>query len=71
MCLAVPGKIIKIENTIATVDYGSEQRTAKLITDEFKEGEYAVVQGGIVAIKIDEEEAKKALALYQEAVQTR
>lgn len=68
MCLAVPGKIVKIDQDEAVIDYGAEQRTAKILEGDYQEGEYAIVQGGIVAIKIPEDEAKQALALYQEAV---
>ena len=69
MCLAVQGKIIAIKDDIATVDYDVEHRTGKIIEGDFKEGEYVIVQGGIVALKVPAEEAKQALALYKEAVQ--
>ncbi|MFH1650330.1 MAG: HypC/HybG/HupF family hydrogenase formation chaperone [Candidatus Woesearchaeota archaeon] len=68
MCLAVPGKIVKIVDDMATIDYGPEQREAMIIEGEYSVGEYVIVQGKIVAMKIPEEEAKQALSLYQEAV---
>ncbi len=68
MCLAVPGKIIRITGDVAVLDYGSEQRTAKIVEGAYREGEYAIVQGGIVVLKVPEAEAEQALQLYQQAV---
>ena len=67
MCLSVPGKIISIKEDTATLDYGVEKRKAKLISDDFKIGDYAIVQGGILVIKVDKKEAIESLKLYQES----
>jgi hydrogenase assembly chaperone HypC/HupF len=67
MCLAVPGKIVKISKDSATVDYGTEKRNGKIIEQGYKVGDYVIIQGGIVAIKVEKKEAKEALKLYQEA----
>jgi len=69
MCLAVPGKIIKIENDEAIVDYEIAQRKGMIIDDEvYQEGDYVIIQGGFVVQKIDTQEAKRALQLYKEAL---
>ncbi len=68
MCLAVPGKIIEIKNGIATVDYGTEKRKGKIIDKDYKKGDYAIVQGGIVVQKISKKEAEQALKLYMKSV---
>ena len=70
MCLAVPGRIIKIENDQAIVDYGSEQRSGIILEDdsEYKEGDYTIIQGGFLVAKIEEEEALRALSLYNEII---
>ncbi len=81
MCLAVPGKIIKIEKDTAVVDYGIEKRTGKIIesnnnsenmnnklSNPYKKGDYVIIQGGIVIQKIEKKEALRALRLYKEAV---
>ena len=57
MCLAIPGKIIKIENDIAIIDYGKEKRTAKLVEKGYSIGDYVLVQTGLVLKKIPEKEA--------------
>ena len=69
MCLAVPGKIVSIKNDEAIVDYGTETRKGKLLDKTFKKGDYAIIQGGIVVLKIEKREALAALKLYQKAVQ--
>jgi len=62
MCLALPGKIIKIEGDNAIVDYGAEQRDVKLVQD-FKIGDYVLVSAGLAIQKIPEKEALDALNL--------
>ena len=58
MCLAIPGKIIEIDGDIATIDYGSEKRKAKIIPDEdtFKIGDFVIVQAQIVSEKVPQEQ---------------
>ncbi len=61
MCLAIPGKIIKIEGDIATIDYGSEKREAKIISQaddgsSFNIGDFVLVQAKIVSEKVPEEQ---------------
>jgi len=45
MCLLVPGKLIEIEGGAATVDYGREKRVGKLLSKEFKMGNFVIIQG--------------------------
>ena len=74
MCLAVPGKIVKIETDIAIVDYGIEKRKGKIIESKnkkeslYKKGDYVIIQGGIVIQKIEKKEAIHALRLYKKAI---
>ena len=68
MCLAVPGRIKKINESEAVIDYDVEERTAKLLEEGYKEGDYVVVQGGFVLLKIPEKEAKEALEQYKESL---
>lgn len=58
MCLAVPGRIVKIEGETATVDYGAERRQARLVEPEFHVGDYVIVQAKIVITKVPTAEAK-------------
>jgi len=69
MCLQVPGKITKIDGDTASVEYGDEVRPGKIIDGGYSVGDYVVLQGGVVAMKIPRKEAEEALKLYKEAVE--
>lgn len=56
MCLTIPGKIIKIEGDVATLDYGSEKREAKIVEGDYKVGDCVLVQAKIVVEKVPEEQ---------------
>ena len=68
MCLAVPGKIIEIKKDTAVVDYDLEKRKGKLLENNYSVGDFVIIQGGIVIQKIEKEEAKQALALYNQSI---
>ena len=61
MCLAVPGKVEKIENNKIVIGYGIEKREADTSLIEVKEGDYVIVNAGFVIEKIPEKEAKQVL----------
>ncbi|MBS3136605.1 HypC/HybG/HupF family hydrogenase formation chaperone [Candidatus Woesearchaeota archaeon] len=64
MCLAVPGKVVGIKDSKATVDYISEKREGQILEGSYRKGDYVIIQGGIVIGKIPEAEAKKAIELF-------
>ena len=66
MCLAIPGKVIKIEDGEATVNYGKENRKARLVNSEIKEGDYVVVQSNLIIQKVPEEEAIEAIKTWND-----
>jgi len=68
MCLAFPGKIIKIDGDKATIDYGVEQRIATLMNPEIKVGEYVVVQNQLVLQSVPEEQAIKSIEMWKKAI---
>ena len=68
MCLAVPGRIIRIDGDTATVDYGEQRREGKILEGGYAVGDYVIIQGGLIMMKVDKEEAEEALRLYQEAL---
>ncbi len=65
MCLAIPGKILKIKKNIALVDYETEKRKGRIVEGEYKVGDYVIIQGGLVIEKIPEEQAKNWLEAFQ------
>lgn len=66
MCLAIPGKIISIENKTATVDYGSEKRQASIVVGDFAVGDFVVVQGKIVVERVPPEQVQQWLELLSD-----
>ena len=70
MCLAIPSKITRIENNMATIDVDGVQREASLLLlEDPKVGEYVIVHAGFAIQRIDEEAAKETLALLREAAE--
>jgi hydrogenase expression/formation protein HypC len=68
MCLAIPSKIVKIENNVATIDVDGVRREASLLLiDDPKIGDYVVVHAGFAINKINEEHALESLKLMKEA----
>jgi hydrogenase expression/formation protein HypC len=71
MCLAVPLRIVKIENSVATVDmYGGEKEVSLLLLPEKAQvGDYVLVHAGFALQKLDEEAARETLDLLTEMAQ--
>jgi hydrogenase expression/formation protein HypC len=68
MCLAIPSKIIKVENNMAVIDVdGVRRECSLLLVEDAREGEYVIVHAGFAISKIDEDAAKETLALLREA----
>lgn len=65
MCLSIPGKIIKIESDVATIDYGSEKRKARIIDGDYEVGDYVLVSAKIVSEKIPVEQVSEWLKMLQ------
>ncbi|MFZ5639347.1 MAG: HypC/HybG/HupF family hydrogenase formation chaperone [Bacillota bacterium] len=71
MCLAVPGKIVRILNELAArVDLAGVEREVSLeLVPEAREGDYVLVHAGFAIQVIDEEEAQKSLELFKELME--
>ncbi|WP_431961632.1 HypC/HybG/HupF family hydrogenase formation chaperone [Actinacidiphila sp. bgisy160] len=69
MCLAVPGKVLEIEERdgtkMATVDFGGVVKDVCLeYLPDLRVGEYAIVHVGFALQRLDEESARQTLALF-------
>lgn len=68
MCLAIPGRIVAIEEDpadgrVARVDFGVGVRAANLLyLPEAQVGDFVIVQAGFATTRVDEAEAREALA---------
>ncbi len=69
MCLAIPSKIVKIEeNNIAVIDVDGVKRTASLLlVEDANVGDYVIVHAGFAIHKIDESVAMESLQILREA----
>jgi len=68
MCIAGPGKVLKVEGDVATVSFGGSVRQANLdLVEGIQEGEYIIVHAGFAIRKLDEREAAETLELMREA----
>jgi len=68
MCLAVPGKVVSIDDgdaltRIARVDFGGVARDASLaFLPEAGVGDWVLVHAGVGIARVDEERARRTLA---------
>ena len=70
MCLAVPGKIMVIdENDIANVDFGGVERPVNVSLVEVVVGDYVIVHAGYAIQRLDEEEALQSLDLFRQILE--
>ena len=68
MCLAIPSKITRIENDMATIDVDGVQRKASLLLlEDAVIGDYVIVHAGFAIQKIDETAAMETIRLLKEA----
>jgi hydrogenase expression/formation protein HypC len=70
MCLAVPGRILSLEDRDGTlmslVDFGGIQKDVCLeYIPDVRVGEYVVVHVGFAIQRLDEESAKRTLAEFE------
>ncbi len=70
MCLAVPSKIVKIDNLIATIDVSGAMRDVSLLLmpEDVSVGDYVLVHAGFAIQKIDQSAAEDSLELIREAL---
>jgi hydrogenase expression/formation protein HypC len=68
MCLAIPSKIVGIDEMTATVDVYGARRAVNLMLmpEEVREGDYVLVHAGFAIQKVDEDAARDALKLIRE-----
>ncbi|NIM02981.1 HypC/HybG/HupF family hydrogenase formation chaperone [bacterium] len=67
MCLAIPAKILKIEDNLAQVDMAGVRRQADVrMVNNVRVGEYVLIHAGFAIEKIGEKEAEETLKLLRE-----
>ncbi|MBE6519237.1 MAG: HypC/HybG/HupF family hydrogenase formation chaperone [Thermoplasmata archaeon] len=68
MCLAIPGKIVKIDGEMADVDFGGVTRKANVAMVEAEVGMWAVIHAGFAIQIMDEEDAQETIRLWNEVL---
>ncbi|MDW3560472.1 HypC/HybG/HupF family hydrogenase formation chaperone [Helicobacter pylori] len=70
MCLAIPSKVIAINDNMVLLETLGVQREASLdlMGESVKVGDYVLLHIGYVMSKIDEKEALESIELYQEMI---
>lgn len=68
MCVAIPMKVIEIEENSIRAELGGTIKEARLdIVDEMPEvGDYVIIHAGFALHRIDPEEAKVTFGLWKE-----
>jgi hydrogenase expression/formation protein HypC len=67
MCLAVPARIVELEDDKATVDaFGNRWDIRTTFTPEVTLGDIVLIHAGFAIARIDEEEAKETWQLLAE-----
>ncbi|MGD2249257.1 MAG: HypC/HybG/HupF family hydrogenase formation chaperone [Candidatus Methanofastidiosia archaeon] len=67
MCLAIPGKVIEINGTEGTVDFGGVTQKCRIdLIQDLEPGDYVIVHTGFAIEKLSEEDALETLKLWEE-----
>ncbi len=66
MCLAIPAKIVAIENQMGLIDMdGTQREVSLLLLEQPQVGEYVIVHAGFALHKVDEAEARASLEVLR------
>ena len=70
MCVAVPGKIVSLDDQqMAVLDFGGSTREVSVaLLDQPSVGEYVIVHAGFAMHKVDPKEAQETIELIRQAL---
>ncbi len=70
MCLAIPGKVLEIDGTLAKVDFGHGTiRETDISLVDVTVGQYVLVHTGYAIQIMDEEDARASLDLWKDILE--
>jgi len=71
MCLGVPGRVVAVDDIVATVDFfGVERQVSLQIVDEpVAPGDYVLNHVGFAIRRIPPDEIEETLALYERLIE--
>ena len=68
MCLAIPSRIVEIDDGMGIIDVDGVRRKASLLlVEDAQVGDYVIVHAGFALHKIDEAAAMESLRILKEA----
>lgn len=70
MCLAMPAKILSIDGDEAEVDFGGAIRKTNVSMVDAEVGDYVIIHAGFAIQKVDEQEARETLQLWNEFLES-
>jgi len=66
MCVAMPGKVLAVNGTIATVDFSGNTVEAQAGLVSVQPGDYVLVHAGCILQVLSEEEGEQIAELFRE-----
>ncbi|MBT8171962.1 HypC/HybG/HupF family hydrogenase formation chaperone [Candidatus Bathyarchaeota archaeon] len=70
MCLAIPAKVLEINENLAKVDFGQGvAREVNIMLVDVKIGEYVLVHAGYAIEKLDQRAAEESLETWREILE--
>ncbi|HET6421064.1 MAG TPA: HypC/HybG/HupF family hydrogenase formation chaperone [Geobacteraceae bacterium] len=71
MCLAVPMKVVSIDNetAIAEVDGVKREASLMMLNEEVNVGDYVLIHAGFAISRLDEAEALETISLMRECLE--
>jgi len=72
MCLGVPGRVVRVDGLLATVDFFGVRKEVRLdvVDEEVHPGDYVLNHVGFAIHRIPEDEIAGTLALFDEILRT-
>ena len=72
MCLAFPGKVVEVQGDFAKVDFGAEtiKDQVNISLVQAQVGQYVLVHAGYAIQVVNETEAKKTIAYWNEILRS-
>jgi len=70
LCLAIPAKILEINNDVAKVDFGQRVvREANIMLVDAKVGDYVLIHAGYAIEKLDQKAAEESLKTWRQVLE--
>ena len=67
MCLAIPSRIVRIDNGMAVIDVdGVRREVSLLLLEDARVGDWVIVHAGFAIQTIDEEAARETLQILRD-----